>query len=502
MSERTLSAKAVAYAASRKISRKTLDRMGVGSATEFFPELNRKAEGLIFDYSGQWKARAIEDKAFVSQKGFEIEFWNLRNVLNSPSDEVYITEGEIDALSLVEAGIPFDEVLSVPNGARAREARNGNGHEPDLTGYDFVREALEAGLKHKSKFVFCGDNDNAGLSLRSDMARLVGAARYHFVEWPDGCKDANEVLRAEGGDFLLELAVEGSLPWPVPGLYRMSQLPEPEAMTVWSTGFMEWDRKVMLAPRTLSVATGQPGHGKTLLFGQVFFQITRRYNLVACIASFETRPKPHLRKQLRSLYAHAKGSDKPQEWLLTDVEREEADQFIEDHYRFIVHPEQRPTLGWLLDTAEVAVVRDGCKIVQLDPWNRLEAMREGGETDVQYIERCLRELHSFANDLGCHVQIIAHPAKMEGKRRKFPPELEDIAGAKAWDAMVDQGFTVHRPKVFHNGQRRTEADLYHRKARFEELGYQCKLSLNYKLDTRRYEISTGTEENQNAEEEA
>ena len=53
------------------------------------------------------------------------------------------------------------------------------------------------------------------------------------------------------------------------------------------------------------------------------------------------------------------------------------------------------------------------KIIQLDPWNRVEAMREGRETDAQYIERSLRQMHSFANDLGCHVQIIAHPAKMD-----------------------------------------------------------------------------------------
>jgi twinkle protein len=171
-----------------------------------------------------------------------------------------------------------------------------------------------------------------------------------------------------------------------------------------------------------------------------------------------------------------------------------ADRFIEDHYKFIVHADQRPNLEWFLDKAEVAVVRYGAKIIQLDPWNRLEAGRENREMETEYIARCLRELHNFANDLDCHMQIIAHPAKIEGKRRKLPPELEDIAGSKAWDSMVDQGFTVHRPKLWENGQRRTEADVYHRKARFEELGYQCKLPVKYNLQTAAYELRPVEEE--------
>jgi twinkle protein len=455
-----------------------LQKLRVGSGLVFFPELNCKAEALIFPYPGGWKARCIESKAFVSQKGFKLGFWNIEAVVNGSYDTVYITEGEMDACALVEAGVPLDTVLSVPNGAKAR---GGDNAERELRGYAFVGEALANGLGQKKRFVWCGDMDDAGLSLRSDMARLIGTARYHFVDWPEGCNDANGVLESDGAQALRDLAINGSLPWPVAGLYRMSELPEPAKITVWSTGMDGWDSKIMFAPRTLSVVTGQPGHGKTLLMGQIIFQIVRRYNLLACIASFETRAKPHLQRYLRSLHAGIR------EIEMNDEDRTRADAFIDEHYVFQAHPDQRPNLEWFLDMAEVAVVRHGAKIIQLDPWNRLEAGREGREMETEYIARCLRELHCFANDLDCHVQIIAHPAKIEGKRRKLPPDLEDIAGSKAWDAMSDQGFTVHRPKLWENGVRRTEADVYHRKARFEELGYQCKLAVKYNLQTARYE---------------
>ncbi len=252
-------------------------------------------------------------------------------------------------------------------------------------------------------------------------------------------------------------------------------MPEPPPLKLWDPGFPEWEGKVKLAPRTLSVGTGHPGHGKTALWAQIWFQVARRYDLVVCCASFETRPKPHMRRQLRSLFCGA---------LEKDLRREEiaaADAWIDEHYRFLAHPDQRPTLDWLLDTAEIAVVRHGAKVIQVDPWNRLEGARADRESETDYIGRCLRALHAFAHDLDVHVQILAHPAKMDAQRRGKAPGLEDISGSKHWENAVDQGFVIHRPEVFDGTNRKTEAVLYHRKARFEELGHPCKLMLDFDL---------------------
>jgi len=171
---------------------------------------------------------------------------------------------------------------------------------------------------------------------------------------------------------------------------------------------------------------------------------------------------------------------------MTDAEKAQADAWIEQHYLFLLHPEHKPSLGWFLDCAETAVVRHGAKIVQLDPWNRLEAAREPRESETEYILRCLRELYVFANDMDCHVQIIAHPAKMDGPRRGQPPTLEDISGSRHWENIIDQGFVVHRPKMFDGTEQKTEADFYHRKCRFEELGYCCRIQLNYDLLQKKY----------------
>ncbi len=199
----------------------------------FTPELGRKSEGLFFRYPDGWKSRSIPEKAFVAGKGFKLSFWNIDRVIAAAPARVYIVEGELDALALVEAGVSADAVLSVPNGAKERPA-----DAPETQkGYEYVDEALSAGLNRAKEFVWCGDSDGPGLSLRADMVRLLGAARFQFVNWPDGCKDANDMLITDGPSAVRSLVEEGSLPWPVAGLYLMSELPEPAPLTLWSPGF-------------------------------------------------------------------------------------------------------------------------------------------------------------------------------------------------------------------------------------------------------------------------
>jgi len=475
MAENISNAAEVWIRVARHISRPTLERLGVASGTAYFPNLERKAEAVFFPYPQGWKARSFPDKAFVAGKGFKLSFWNIERVLKANPERVFITEGELDALALVEAGISPDAVLSVPNGAKERPADA----PQDQEGYGYVDDAMRAGLRAK-QFVWCGDADGPGRALRGDMVRLLGAARFHFVEWPEGCKDANAMLVSDGPAALRSLVEGGALPWPAAGIYRLRELPEPVPLTLWSPGFAEWESKVLLAPQTLSVVTGHPGHGKTALWAQIWFQVVRDYGVSICVASFETRAKPHLRRQLRTLYAN--GLEK----VLSEREIAVADAWINEKYLFLEHPQQKPTLEWFLDMAEIAVIRHGARIVQVDPWNRLEGGRERNESETDYIGRCLRTMHGFAHDLNCHVQILAHPAKMDATRRGSPPSLEDISGSKHWDNMVDQGFVVYRPKVFDGGNRKTEAVLYHRKSRFEELGYPCKLSLDYSLSNGRF----------------
>lgn len=458
----------------RKISPEISERLPVASGITFFPELNAKSQAIFFKYPGGWKARAVPEKAFVASSGLKPTFWNLEAVLQAleggPCD-VYITEGEMDALALAEAGIPDCQILSVPSGAKSSDPG---------TPIPYVRGALEQGLSKASKIIWCGDEDTVGLALREQMVCQFGVAKFWFVKWPNGRKDANEVLVKEGYALLMD-ALLTPQPWPSMGLYTIDELPEPPSFTLWTPSLECLRDKVYVAPKMLSVVTGQPGFGKTVFMGQFWYEIIHANNLVGCFASFETGPKPHIRRQLRTLYNGIP------EYQQTDGEKALADRWIKEHYLFMVHHEQRPSLDWFLEQSEIAVIRHGAQIIQLDPWNRMEAARARNETETEYIARCIRAMHSFAKDMNCHVQIIAHPAKMDGNRRGTVPELEDISGSKNWQNMPDQGFVIHRPKLFDKvGNQLTKAQFIVRKARFEELGYPTSINIDYDINLKRY----------------
>lgn len=477
-----------AFAEERGISGKTLDMLSVGSGRVWFRDLKEEREAIVFRYfePGReqptfWKARPITgEKTFAALKGGKPYFYNLAAVLAGDMKAVYIVEGEFDVAALVEAGVPREYVLSVPNGAKMPTDRKDDDRDP-LQGYGYVADALQAGLNRAKKFIFCGDSDGPGRGLRHDMAQILGAAKFHFLDWPEGIKDANECLMKLGPAETKALVRDGPKPWPVDGLYRLSELPEPPPLELWNPGFPEWESKLRLARGTTSVVTGQPGHGKTALFTQVWFNVVRAYDVPIFVSTFETRAKPHFRRTLRTLL-----SGKLEQYM-DDDEVARADRWIEERYLWGLQKDDKPTLRWWLDMAEIAIVRHGAQIVQLDPWNRLESQRDGKqETETEYIGRCLTDIYTFAQQMNAHVQILAHPAKIDGKQRGRAPELEDISGSKHWENRVDQGFVVHRPKIMDGAQRCTDANLFYRKARFEELGHPCKLGLDFDLKTWRY----------------
>ncbi len=478
-----ISTAAEKWAAERGISRSTLERGDVASGTANLGD--GQCEVILFPYRRgadvvNWKARALHDKRFKQKTDGELRFWNLDAVLRAQSEEVYITEGEMDALALIEAGIPIETVVSVPNGAPVRAS-----DEPEEQNrYRFVDAGLEEGFSRVQRYILATDNDPPGQALRQDLVRLLGPARCYFIEWPVDVKDANEFLMRHGPEDLRLFVQDGVREWPVTGLYRLSEIPEPAPLEIWRPGFVEWESKLAFAPTTVSIVTGHPGHGKTTLMAQLWYQICRDYGLTAAIASFETRAKPHHRRNIRQfMYGR-------QERELSDAERAHADAWNDEHFCWIVHPNRRPSLRWVLDMAEVAIVRHNVRIVQIDPWNKLEGDQPDDMRETTWIGQCLDELMDFARDLNVHAQVLAHPAKApDRKARRDRPELEDIAGSKHWDNTPDLGLSIHRPKLFEDGERKTEAALYVLKSRYDELGYPCKLALDYDLNEGRFKAT-------------
>ena len=116
-------------------------------------------------------------KNFKLYKGAEKVFYNINSIVGHES--VVIVEGEIDALSLHEAGVP--NVVSVPNGATLNH-----------NNLDYLDNCIDY-FEDKTKIILAVDADEPGTMLKQEFIRRLGAENCYIVDFAD-CKDANEYL--------------------------------------------------------------------------------------------------------------------------------------------------------------------------------------------------------------------------------------------------------------------------------------------------------------------
>jgi hypothetical protein len=142
------------------------------------------------------KFRTLEQKAFCQEPDAPQLFYGLDDLKNQV--EGIIVEGEIDKLSLEEAG--YVNAISVPNGAS--------------TSLIYL-ERSASHIAHVQRWVIAVDTDEKGKALAEALAARLGIGRCRFVVWPESCKDANDVLVRLGADAV-RACIEAAQPYKLP----------------------------------------------------------------------------------------------------------------------------------------------------------------------------------------------------------------------------------------------------------------------------------------------
>jgi len=472
-----LDAKTIQWATRRKISAETLKKLHAGGEIIQFGD--RQLPAIVFHYldahgeSVNFKARALNEKAFKQRANGQQQFFNQAAVMAGPLDEVYVVEGEMDACALVEAGVPVHSILSVVGGAPSVSSDD----PANAKRYAYVNDALVGGLDKCKRFIICTDNDSPGRHLRLDLAQMFGAGKCFWVEWPDEAKDANDYLMQHGAAELGLFLREGVKEFPLDGVYRLSEIPEPPALVLWQ-GWPGWQGKLHLSPTCLSVLSGWPGHGKSHLSQQLWAQIVKQYGIRVALMSMETREKPFVRRNLRSSYWSKLESE------MTEAEKKEADDWIEEYFLFIHHPSNSPTIDWILEIVNDCHARHAISAVSLDPWNMIvQDFDRRAQTETGWIGKCLDDCTYLAKACNLHLQILAHPAKPIGAGVREPITYSSISGSQHWANKADQVISIHRDKFVDDyGNRNSDARLIVHKSRYEELGYPCEIAMKLALD--------------------
>jgi twinkle protein len=365
-------------------------------------------------------------KRFRQDPGAPRAFWNedcLRDATLA-SEPLVVTEGELDALAAIQAGFP--RAVSVPDGASSN--------------LEFVGEIWPL-LKDVCQVILSGDGDEPGHKLNGELARRFGAARCSWVAYPDGTKDLGDILRLKG-ETAVKDAIRGAKPYPVKGLYKLSEYPDVGEPITYETGFITLNSHFRLWRGEFIVITGVPSHGKSRFALELLASLAMNHKHRSAIASFEMRIAPYVRDVLREHFIGKAAKD----FTLSD--KRAADAWIEEMFVFIDQDpreeSEEATIDWLIDRAGDAVVRYGVDWFLLDPWNQVEHKRERGENESDYQGRAIRALKRFARSYDCGVLVVAHPNKdvklPNGEIRA--PNLYDISGSAHWYNAADHGLIV------------------------------------------------------------
>ncbi|HEV2557288.1 MAG TPA: DnaB-like helicase C-terminal domain-containing protein [Microvirga sp.] len=475
------------------LHQKWLDKRGIDPELAVRFGLYTDSAALVFPYTeaGQEVAAKYRgpNKKFWQRAGGKKTFWNA-DVLDDPalhtgSLPLVITEGEMDALSAIGSGWPL--TVSVPEGAPpvAAERAERQSPEDDASGkYEFVFNNA-ARLKKVQRFVLAVDADGPGQRLAADLVVRLGASRCAFIDYPEGCKDLNEVLLAHGAEAV-DAVLKAARPYPVRGLYQFSDYPPPPPRLSIDTGWATVDKHVSLFPGCFEVVTGIPGHGKTTWVMGRAVNAARNHGWRTVVFSPEMPTVPYFQDKLRRI-----ASGLPLYRLEQDRSRlREVDRFLNDHFIIVGDdPEDEidedMTLEWVCERIEDAVRRFGVRHAVLDPWNEVEHAKPHNEPMPDYISRGIRMLKRMAKKLQIHMTVIVHPTKAVSGENPRIPNLYDCEGSAHWFNKPDLGIVVARDPENPMGDRTI---IRVAKVRFRETGQRGDIYLRFIEDCEGFEM--------------
>lgn len=339
------------------------------------------------------KYRNIHPEPGQSKEWCEANCMPILFGMNHCSDggRLVITEGQFDSLSLTEAGI--ENAVSVPIG---------------MNGFTWVPHCWNW-LQKFSEIVVFGDCENGIISLADTIkTKFPKKTRVVRVEDYHGHKDANDILRVEGKQALVD-AVNNAEYTASSRLKDMSEVKSVniEEQPCISTGFDEMDRILTggFHYGGVVILTGKRGDGKSTMGSQFVVEaLSQNHN---CMVYSGELPNDQVKNWLDRQVSGKKS--------LTEDDSEKCNAWYKG--RLCVYDdtdlaEDEDETESLLEIVEEAIIRKNCELILLD--NLMTAMEEEAETNEVLFRKqsnFVGKLAKMARRLKIIIILVAHPRK-------------------------------------------------------------------------------------------
>jgi twinkle protein len=331
------------------------------------------------------------------------------------------------------------------------------------------------------------DGDEPGRVAEKELARRIGPEKCWRIQYPDGCKDANDVLK-KIHEFEVIKLLDNAKPFPVEGIVKPEDLErelihlyEHGAESGYKTGWAMMDRRYTVKMCEMSIVTGIPGSGKSNWLDALIVNLIKQYGMKFAIFSPENWPlERHLQNLIEKLARkpfHRDAIDGTKR--ITKSEITESMNRLNSHVQFIMPKEDIISVDVILEKAKVAIFRDGVQGIAIDPWNEIEHLY-GNLREDQYLSKQLTKIRRFARHNGVHVWVVAHPKNQtkEPNGTFKPPTMYDISGGAHWHNKADNGICVHR-----EDKKTDKCFVFVQKIRFRETGKVGDVKFVYCRDT-------------------
>jgi twinkle protein len=333
----------------------------------------------------------------------------------------------------------------VPNGAPGRP---GEGEivptEDDAFSYLWNGSQLIPELLGVKKIILSTDGDKPGRILAEELAIRLGRERCWIIEYPDGCKDANDVLIAHGIEGVGDLLTSAKALVPNE-LVPLTDLVRNPMSVAHSTGWSGADETLMIVPPELIIMTGFPNAGKTEFAWSLGANLSRVHGWKGAIIQFEDGVN-RMQDSFINYARHWAGvgpmntGTSPEAWVrrMIYTPKPEDTEGFEASDR---------TMRWVMERIKEAGQRHGCRWVIIDPWNEIEHDWGKQYTETQYISRMLKLLKQACRRYTMCIILIAHPKTSSTEKQIADADLNDVSGGMAWNAKADHGIVVARHPI-------------------------------------------------------
>ncbi len=352
------------------------------------------------------------------------------NQCNLQNKTLIMTEGQIDSLSVAEAG--FENAVSVPTG------KNGFTWVPHC--WDF--------LQNFETLIVFGDHEREEITLLTDMEqRFNGVVKHVRPEDYKDCKDANELLQKYGVEAV-QNAVKNAEPSPIKEIIDICDVKREDLSKMESIASSIPQLDKMLGGfyfGQLILLTGERGDGKSTLASQfataalaqsysVFFYSGELLDwYFKAWLDYQCAGPDHINATRNGFGDESYSVDGN---AITKIERWYKGRLFLYRNESAIEEEHRT----LLETIDTAIKQYGCRVLFLD--NLMTAMSDDLSRD-QYRQQTafVKQLALMAKQYNVLIFLVAHPRKVYGGQFGN----DDVAGSSNITNLVDVVLRYARP---------------------------------------------------------